>query len=85
MNSWKKCHISDTYILNMHMYIMIQGVSTASRVVMEEIFGPVLVALPFRTAKVRYVDLSWWPIPSGQPRLDILTCPGGPSLQDSQG
>ncbi len=27
------------------------GVSTASRVVMEEIFGPVLVALPFRTAK----------------------------------
>merc|ERR1711915_130956 len=27
------------------------GVNTASRVVMEEIFGPVLVALPFRTAK----------------------------------
>jgi len=30
---------------------LITGVSTASRVVMEEIFGPVLVALPFRTAK----------------------------------
>jgi len=30
---------------------LITGVNTASRVVMEEIFGPVLVALPFRTAK----------------------------------
>merc|ERR1719340_517462 len=30
---------------------LITGVNTASRVVMEEIFGPVLVALSFRTAK----------------------------------
>merc|ERR1711936_789124 len=30
---------------------LITNVNTASRVVMEEIFGPVLVALPFRTAK----------------------------------
>jgi len=30
---------------------LITGVNTASKVVMEEIFGPVLVALPFRTAK----------------------------------
>ena len=30
---------------------LITGVNTASRVVMEEIFGPVLVAMPFRTAK----------------------------------
>jgi len=30
---------------------LITGVNTASTVVMEEIFGPVLVALPFRTAK----------------------------------
>lgn len=30
---------------------LITGVNTASRVVEEEIFGPVLVALPFRTAK----------------------------------
>jgi aldehyde dehydrogenase (NAD+) len=30
---------------------LITGVNAASRVVMEEIFGPVLVALPFRTAK----------------------------------
>ena len=30
---------------------LVTGVSTSSRVVMEEIFGPVLVALPFRTAK----------------------------------
>ena len=30
---------------------LITGVNTASRVVAEEIFGPVLVALPFRTAK----------------------------------
>merc|ERR1711881_257099 len=30
---------------------LITGVNTSSRVVMEEIFGPVLVALPFRTAK----------------------------------
>ncbi|XP_023342279.1 aldehyde dehydrogenase family 16 member A1 isoform X3 [Eurytemora carolleeae] len=30
---------------------LITGVNSASRVVMEEIFGPVLVALPFRTAK----------------------------------
>jgi len=30
---------------------LITGVNTASRVVMEEIFGPVLVALPFRTEK----------------------------------
>jgi len=30
---------------------LITGVSSSSRVVMEEIFGPVLVALPFRTAK----------------------------------
>ena len=30
---------------------LITKVNTASRVVMEEIFGPVLVALPFRTAK----------------------------------
>ena len=30
---------------------LITNVSTASRCVMEEIFGPVLVALPFRTAK----------------------------------
>lgn len=30
---------------------LITGVSTASRCVMEEIFGPVLVALPFRTSK----------------------------------
>lgn len=30
---------------------LITNVNTASKVVMEEIFGPVLVALPFRTAK----------------------------------
>lgn len=30
---------------------LITGVSTSSRVVAEEIFGPVLVAMPFRTAK----------------------------------
>ncbi|KAG2455773.1 A16A1 dehydrogenase, partial [Polypterus senegalus] len=30
---------------------LITGLSTTSRCVMEEIFGPVLVALPFRTAK----------------------------------
>ena len=30
---------------------LITGVNTASRVVMEEIFGPVLVAMAFRTAK----------------------------------
>ena len=30
---------------------LITGVNTASKVVMEEIFGPVLVAMPFRTAK----------------------------------
>ena len=30
---------------------LITNVNTASRVVMEEIFGPVLVAMPFRTAK----------------------------------
>ena len=30
---------------------LITKVNTASRVVMEEVFGPVLVALPFRTAK----------------------------------
>jgi aldehyde dehydrogenase (NAD+) len=31
---------------------IITNVNTASKVVMEEIFGPVLVVLPFRTAKV---------------------------------
>ena len=31
---------------------LITGVSTASRVVMEEIFGPVLVALPFRSPEL---------------------------------
>ena len=30
---------------------MITGVNTSSKVVAEEIFGPVLVAMPFRTAK----------------------------------
>lgn len=30
---------------------LITGVNTASKVVMEEVFGPVLVAMPFRTAK----------------------------------
>lgn len=30
---------------------LVTGVSTSSRIVMEEVFGPVLVALPFRTAK----------------------------------
>jgi len=30
---------------------LVTGVNTSSRIVMEEVFGPVLVALPFRTAK----------------------------------
>ena len=30
---------------------LVTGVNTCSRIVMEEVFGPVLVAIPFRTAK----------------------------------